>query len=122
MGSGLNVPFYDSDKVSKVIGVDPAAEMSALGARRVAKSRVPVETIEAPGEDLPLEAGQFDTALLTYTACTIPGVMQALGEIRRVLKPSRQAFVPGARPIERAQGRVDAGQAEPDVEADGWRL
>jgi len=88
IGSGLNLPFYDPDKVKHVIGVDPADEMHALGRDRFDQAVVSVERISAPGEALPLEAACADTALLTFTGCTIPGIGEALGELRRVLKPS----------------------------------
>ena len=43
--------------------------------------------IDLPGEEIPLEDNSADTILLTYTLCTIPGWQQALGQMRRVLKP-----------------------------------
>ena len=107
IGSGLNMPFYDEDKVSKVVGVDPVPEMTALGEKRVASARVPVETMAASGEALPMEDNEFDTALLTYTACTIPDVAQALAEIRRVLKPSgRLLFLEHGRSCDPRVARV----------------
>jgi len=39
------------------------------------------------GESLPFASDSFDTALSTWTLCTIPDVATALGELRRVLKP-----------------------------------
>ena len=33
MGSGLNMPFYDADKVQKLIGIDPGAALMKQGAR-----------------------------------------------------------------------------------------
>ena len=50
-----------------------------------------VELIEAPAENIPLDNASADTVLLTYTLCTIPEVLLALEEIRRVLKPPGQA-------------------------------
>ena len=41
IGSGLNLPLYDPAKVSKVWGLDPAAEMLAL--TQVARQSVPFE-------------------------------------------------------------------------------
>lgn len=35
-----------------------------------------------------MENEAADTVLITYTLCTIPDVMAALGQMRRVLKPS----------------------------------
>ncbi|MFT7689048.1 MAG: SAM-dependent methyltransferase, partial [Candidatus Azotimanducaceae bacterium] len=41
-------------------------------------------------EDLPLGSGSIDSALVTWTFCTIPDPESALAEIRRVLKPGGQ--------------------------------
>ncbi|QPC41813.1 class I SAM-dependent methyltransferase [Kaustia mangrovi] len=87
IGPGHNLGFYDRERVSRVIGLDPVREMTALGARRFASSPVPVEVVEAPAEDMPLDDGSVDTVLLTYTACTIPDTASAVAEMRRVLKP-----------------------------------
>ena len=39
------------------------------------------------GQRLPFEDDSFDSALSTWTLCTIPDVDAALREVRRVLKP-----------------------------------
>jgi SAM-dependent methyltransferase len=39
------------------------------------------------GQSLPFEDDSFDSALSTWTMCTIPDVETALAELRRVLKP-----------------------------------
>ena len=87
IGSGLNLPFYDGAKVSKVWGLEPSAEMRAKAAKVAAKAAVPVSFLDLPGEEIPLDDGVVDTVLVTYTLCTIPEVAAALGQMRRVLKP-----------------------------------
>lgn len=87
MGSGLNLPFYDREKVEKVWGLEPSLGMRKKAEKRVAKSAVDVEWLDLPGEEIPLEDDSVDTVVLTYTLCTIPGWEQALGQMRRVLKP-----------------------------------
>ncbi len=73
-----------------VFGLEPAPEMVAR-ARPVAEQMpFPVEFIDLPGEEIPLEDNSIDTVLLTYTLCTIPGVEKALAGMRRVLKPGGQ--------------------------------
>lgn len=88
IGSGRNMPFYDADKITKVIGVDPDADLLKLGQRRIGMAAFPVEVITDTGERIPLDDNLADTAVLTYTACSIGDVISALQEIRRVLKPS----------------------------------
>ena len=87
-GAGHNLPFYDASKVSHLWALEPAKEMRARAAERVAASPIPVEFLDLPGEKIPLEDESADTILITYTLCTIPDVTAALGQMRRVLKPS----------------------------------
>jgi SAM-dependent methyltransferase len=85
-GSGLNVPFYPP-KVARVAAVEPADLGWALAARRLGATTVPVERSGLDGQSLPFEDDSFDSALSTYTMCTIPDLGAALAELRRVLKP-----------------------------------
>lgn len=85
-GSGLNVPFYPST-VTRVEAIEPADLGWKLAADRVAASSIPVERSGLDGERLPLPDDSCDTALSTWTLCTIPDAAAALREVRRVLKP-----------------------------------
>lgn len=87
-GAGHNLPFYDASKVAHLWALEPAKEMRARAAERVAASPIPVEFLDLPGEKIPLDDASADTILITYTLCTIPDVMAALGQMRRVLKPA----------------------------------
>ena len=86
-GSGLNVPFYDKQKVRKIFGLEPSEGMRKLAEERISESGLDIELIDLPGEEIPLEANSVDTVLITYTLCTIPDVAAALEGMRRVLKP-----------------------------------
>jgi ubiquinone/menaquinone biosynthesis C-methylase UbiE len=85
-GSGLNVPFYPP-AVTRVAAVEPADLGWKLAAKRLGSSSVPVERSGLDGQSLPFEDDTFDSALTTWTMCTIPDPAVALGELRRVLKP-----------------------------------
>ena len=87
-GAGHNLPYYDPNKVERIWALEPAAEMRARSAERRAASPIPLEFIDLPSETIPLDAESADTVLVTYTLCTIPDVMAALGEMRRVMKPA----------------------------------
>jgi ubiquinone/menaquinone biosynthesis C-methylase UbiE len=87
-GAGHNLPFYDAAKVSHIWALEPAAEMRARAAARVSQSPIELEFLDLPGERIPLVDEAADTVLVTYTLCTIPAVHKALGEMRRVMKPS----------------------------------
>lgn len=86
-GSGLNVPYYDKQKVRKIFALEPSEGMRKLAADRVSASGMDIEFIDLPGEEIPLEADSVDTVLVTFTLCTIPDVAAALEGMRRVLKP-----------------------------------
>ena len=87
MGSGLNLPYYDKAKVEMVFGLEPSEGMRERAAPRVKEAGIPVEFIDLPGEEIPLDANSVDTVLLTYTLCTIPDGIKALEGMARVLKP-----------------------------------
>jgi ubiquinone/menaquinone biosynthesis C-methylase UbiE len=85
-GTGHNVPFYP-DSVERVAGVEPSQLSWKLATDRLAASSIPVEASGLDGQSLPFPDGSFDTALSTWTLCTIPDPVLALTEIRRVLRP-----------------------------------
>jgi ubiquinone/menaquinone biosynthesis C-methylase UbiE len=85
-GSGLNVPFYP-EGVSRVAAVEPADLGWKLAEKRLRATSVPVERSGLDGQSLPFEDNTYDSALSTWTLCTIPDVAAALREVRRVLKP-----------------------------------
>ena len=85
-GSGLNIPFYP-DSVTGVAAIEPADLGWKLASKRLADSPVPVERSGLDGQSLPLPDDSCDTALSTWTLCTIPDAVAALHEVRRVLKP-----------------------------------
>jgi len=86
-GSGLNLPFYDVQKVNKIWGLEPSEGMRRKSQTLIDASDLEVELIDLPGETIPLEADSVDTVLVTYTLCTIPDAIVALEGLRRVLKP-----------------------------------
>lgn len=85
-GTGLNLPYLPP-AVAGLWAVDPAVVGQKLSRRRRAEAHVPVVFAGLDGESLPFPDGRFDAALSTWTLCTIPDAVQALREIRRVLKP-----------------------------------
>jgi len=87
IGSGLNIPLYDPNRVEHLWGLDPSAEMWAIARKNAAEHHLDAEFIQSGAESIPLETAAADTVVMTYTMCTIPDVPAALAEIRRVLKP-----------------------------------
>lgn len=87
IGSGLNIPFYDTAKIDKIIGLDPSEELNRMASKVAEKSGVPVEFMVSGAESIPLPDNHVDTVLVTFTMCTIPDVASANKEMLRVLKP-----------------------------------
>ncbi len=87
VGSGLNLPFYSSE-VRCVFGVDPSPQLLNMARKRAAPLPIKVEYLSQSAEEpLPLEDRSIDTAVTTWTLCSIPNVSRALEQIARVLKP-----------------------------------
>jgi SAM-dependent methyltransferase len=80
------VPFYPAE-VSHVAAVEPADLGWKLAEKRLRATSIPVERSGLDGQKLPFADNSFDSALSTWTLCTIPDVAAALSEVRRVLKP-----------------------------------
>jgi ubiquinone/menaquinone biosynthesis C-methylase UbiE len=87
IGTGLNLPFYDTRKVRCLVGIDPAQQMHRLARRRSARAGLDLELRPLAAERLPLETGSFDSVVCTYTLCSVPDPSAALAEMRRVLRP-----------------------------------
>jgi SAM-dependent methyltransferase len=85
-GSGHNIPHYPA-AVTGVAAIEPADVGWKLAGKRLAATSVPLQRMGLDGQSLPLPDDSCDTALSTWTLCTIPDVAAALHEIRRVLKP-----------------------------------
>jgi ubiquinone/menaquinone biosynthesis C-methylase UbiE len=85
-GTGLNVAHYPPE-VSRVYAVEPSEVGMRLARPRIDQCPTPVEPAGLRGEHLNLPDSRFDSALSTWTLCTIGALPAALGELRRVLKP-----------------------------------
>jgi SAM-dependent methyltransferase len=62
----------------------------SLSLPRIAHAAIDVDFHHLDAEHLPFEANRFDTVVSTFTLCSIPDVVHALAEVRRVLKPGGQ--------------------------------
>jgi ubiquinone/menaquinone biosynthesis C-methylase UbiE len=85
-GSGLNLRLY-GPRVSEVLALEPDPKLIGMARDNAKDATRPVALVEASAEDIPLDSGSVDTVVTTWTLCTIPDGVQALREMRRVLKP-----------------------------------
>jgi SAM-dependent methyltransferase len=85
-GSGLNLEHSPST-VSAVHAVEPSDVARRMAAPRVAACDFPVDFTGLDGQSLQFDDASVDTAVSTFTLCTIPDVHAALREVARVLRP-----------------------------------
>lgn len=87
VGSGANFVHYDPARVTQLYALEPNPGMIRLAERRGHKTELNIEFIGLPGERIPLIDRSVDTVVSTFTLCTIRGIVAAIREIARVLKP-----------------------------------
>jgi ubiquinone/menaquinone biosynthesis C-methylase UbiE len=88
-GTGRNLRHYPST-VKRIEAIDPDFDLDRLSMPRIARAAIEVDFHHLDAAHLPFEAARFDTVVSTFTLCSIPDVVHALGEVRRVLKPGGQ--------------------------------
>ncbi len=88
-GTGMNLQYYPPT-VTRIEAIDPDLDLDRFSQPRIAAARIDVDFHHLDAEHLPFEGERFDTVVSTLTLCSIPDVVHALGEIRRVLKPGGQ--------------------------------
>jgi len=98
IGSGLNLPFY-SPEVQRIYGVDPSVELQRMARKRAAAATTKLESlVQTADSPLPIATASIDTAIVTWTVCSIPNAAKALQEMKRVLKPGgRWIFIEHGR-------------------------
>jgi len=83
---GLNLVHLPPE-VESVGAVEPSDTGWRLSEKRRARSSVPVERIGLDGQSIAAEDSSYDSALCTFTLCTIPDARTALAEVRRLVRP-----------------------------------
>ena len=112
IGAGANLPFYQRDKVKHIFGLEPSQRLQEKASELAASIDREIEFINNGAEDIPLQNNSVDTAVITFTMCSIAEIQQAMEETRRVLKPGGQllfcehGMAPDAR-IQRWQNRLN---------------
>jgi ubiquinone/menaquinone biosynthesis C-methylase UbiE len=88
-GTGRNLRHYPPT-VKRIEAIDPDTDLDRLSMPRIARAAIEVDFHHLDAAHLPFEEARFDSVVSTFTLCSIPDVVHALGEIRRVLRPGGQ--------------------------------
>lgn len=78
------------EAVTEVVAVEPSQSMRTAAAAALQRARaggLPVELLDAVGEDLLLADDSVDSVLLAYVMCTVDDPAQVMAEVDRVLRP-----------------------------------
>jgi ubiquinone/menaquinone biosynthesis C-methylase UbiE len=92
-GTGLNFSWYQADRVERVEAIEPDSAMLAHARLRAEGASVPIVLSQASVEALPFAENTFDSAVVTLVLCSVHDPMQALTEVKRVLKPQGRLLV-----------------------------
>jgi ubiquinone/menaquinone biosynthesis C-methylase UbiE len=112
-GTGRNLAHYPPN-VQRIEAIDPDLDLDRLSMPRIARSAIAVDFHHLDAAHLPFEDERFDTVVSTFTLCSIPDIVHALAEIRRVLRPGGQflflehGLAPDPR-VARWQDRLNEG-------------
>jgi ubiquinone/menaquinone biosynthesis C-methylase UbiE len=114
-GTGANFRRYP-DTVTDLVATEPDPHMIERARKHAAELGRPIELHQAPAEELPFEDASFDAVVSILVLCSVTDLPNALGEIRRVLKPGGQL-----RFIEHVRFDGAVGGAFQDLMAPAWR-
>jgi SAM-dependent methyltransferase len=80
-GGGINQAFYDPQRVSKLVGVDPSQQGLVFAEDAARPRSFKTEFIKAEGESLPFGGDTFDSVVCTYTLCSVHSPAVSLAEL-----------------------------------------
>src|SRR5260370_10311076 len=83
VGPGVNFAYYDLTKVSKIYALEPNPGMVVRAENQRHRTKLDIEFLDLPGEQIPLPDSSVDTVVSTFTLCTIRGGPDAVREICR---------------------------------------
>jgi ubiquinone/menaquinone biosynthesis C-methylase UbiE len=90
IGTGLNLTYYDPSRVDHLTGIDPSEDNWKMRSVNDQDIGFQIDFILSSADNIPADNNQFDSAVITYTLCSIIDPVISLEEIRRVLKPKGQ--------------------------------
>ncbi|KNE54408.1 hypothetical protein AMAG_00382 [Allomyces macrogynus ATCC 38327] len=114
-GTGRNLPYYRTPRVTHLTLSDTSSAMLAEAAHRIspsssptstslihAKDALPISLIEADATRLPFASNTFDTVVSTMSLCSVHDPTLAVREAVRVTKPGGRVLL-----VEHGRGHYD---------------
>ena len=92
VGPGLNLQYYNTTNVNRVIGIDPSDELNKIAKKNANKVNLDIEFNLSSAESIDLPTSSVDSVVCTFSLCSIPDPKKALNEIYRILKPGGKYF------------------------------
>lgn len=89
-GGGINQQLYDPTQITRYAGLDPSGKGLDFARAEAAKKGWQVDIRQGFGESIPFEDASFDTAVCTFTLCSVSSQADTLAELHRILKPGGQ--------------------------------
>ena len=86
VGPGYNIPLYKN--ISKLYALEPSQELTEIAKTRAVSVSFPIEFLNTGAESVPLPDQSVDTAVSTWTLCSVNNPKKVLEEIARVLRPT----------------------------------
>ena len=88
----MNLQYYNTTNVNKVIGIDPSDELNKIAKKNANKVNLDIEFNLSSAESIDLPTSSVDSVVCTFSLCSIPDPKKALNEIYRILKPGGKYF------------------------------
>jgi ubiquinone/menaquinone biosynthesis C-methylase UbiE len=85
-GSGVSFAHYPAS-VRELVAVEPEPSLRKRALRAAETAPVPVRVVDGVAENLPLNDGSVDAAVMAGVLCSVPEPARALAEIARVVRP-----------------------------------
>src|SRR3989344_1686636 len=92
VGTGKNLPYYDYSKVD-LTAIDISQGMLLYAENLAKKNNYPVKLKLASAQKLPFKDNTFDYIVCTFVLCSVPDPVEALKEMKRVLKNEGQIIM-----------------------------
>ncbi len=84
-GTGANFQYYSSE--AKVTAIEFSPHFIKRAQPKISAAAADITLQEADAQELPFADDTFDVAVATLVFCSIPDMMKALTEVKRVTRP-----------------------------------